>query len=131
MKTIVHPTTGRSFKLGRRPIARCPRLSLRNYLLKSFPTAPAFVDYSAAPAAFLAEILGNDMLGDCTAAGAFHVGGTLLANAGQPVRRWRRRRTLRRARPRCDRQGDGKGSERFRFFAARRRHHQHAVGGNR
>jgi len=86
VKTIVHPVTGRPFKLGRRrPIARGPRLSLRNYLLKGFPAAPTSIDYSAKPAAFLAEILGNDALRDCTAAGAFHIGGTLLANAGAPI----------------------------------------------
>jgi hypothetical protein len=33
----------------------------------------------------MSEILANDVLGDCTAAGAFHVGGMLLANAGQPI----------------------------------------------
>ncbi len=86
VKTITHPVTGRSFKLGRRrPVARGPRLRLRNYLLKSFPAAPASADYAAKPAAFLSQILGNDALGDCTAAGAFHIGGTLLANAGQPI----------------------------------------------
>ena len=51
----------------------------------SFPPAPPAADYSVKPAAFLAQILGNDQLGDCTAAGAFHVAGTLLANADQPV----------------------------------------------
>lgn len=86
VKTITHPVSGRSFKLGRRrPVARGPRLSLRNYLLKSFPAAPAAADYAAKPAAFLAEVLGNDALADCTAAGAFHIGGALLANAGAPI----------------------------------------------
>ncbi len=86
VKSIIHPVTGQSFKLGRRrPIARGSRLKLRNYLLKNFPIAPAAVDYSVKPAAFLAEILGNDTLGDCTAAGAFHIGGTLLANAGAAI----------------------------------------------
>ena len=37
------------------------------------------------PAAFLSQILGNDLLGDCTSAGAFHVAGTLLANADQAI----------------------------------------------
>jgi hypothetical protein len=75
-----------AFKLGRvRPLARCPRLSLHNYLLKDLPDPPAVADYSQAPAAFLSEILGNDTLGDCTAAGAFHVAGLLLANGGEPV----------------------------------------------
>jgi hypothetical protein len=86
IKTITHPDTGKAFKLGRRrPVARCPRLSLRNYLLKSFPTAPPAIDYSAKPKAFLSEILGNDVLGDCTAAGAFHIGGMLLANASAQI----------------------------------------------
>ena len=86
VKTIVHPVTGRSFKLGRRrPLTRGPRIELRRYLSAALPAAPASIDYSAKPAAFLSQILGNDALGDCTAAGAFHIGGTLLANAGQPI----------------------------------------------
>jgi len=86
IKTLTHPYSGEAFKLGRRrPVARCPRLSLRNYLLKSFPVAPAGVNYSVKPAAFLSQCLGNDTLGDCTAAGAFHIGGTLLANAEQRI----------------------------------------------
>ena len=73
-------------KLGRkRPVARCPRLSLKNYMLRTLPVPPVTIDYSLRPAEFLSQVLGNDRLGDCTAAGAFHVGATMLANAGQPV----------------------------------------------
>jgi hypothetical protein len=57
-------------------------LSLGNYLLASLPKPPSEVTYAAAAADWLARILGNDTLGDCTAAGAFHTGGLLLANAG-------------------------------------------------
>jgi len=86
IKTIAQPSTGRSFKLGRRrPVARCPRLSLKNYLYKSLPAPPPSIDYSVKPATFLRAILGNDTLGDCTAAAAFHIGGTLLSNAGQAI----------------------------------------------
>ena len=77
------PLPPRQFKLGRlRPRARGPRLSLGNYLLASLPAPPATVDYSSKGKDFLSRILGNDTLGDCTAAGAFHTGGLFLANAG-------------------------------------------------
>jgi hypothetical protein len=86
IKTLTQLGTGRAFMLGRtRPVARCPRLSLKNYLLKGLPTPPASIDYSAKPKDYLALILGNDTTPDCTAAGAFHIGGTLLANADQPI----------------------------------------------
>ncbi len=86
IKTLTHPLSGHTFKLGRRrPLARFPRLSLRNYLSAALPAPPPSVDYSAKPAAFLQQVLGNDTLGDCTAAGAFHIGGALLANADQAI----------------------------------------------
>lgn len=84
--TVIHPISGKTFKLGRnRPVARCPRLSLRNYLMKALPPPPAAIDYSAKASAYLSRVLGNDELGDCTAAGAFHIGGLLLSNSSQPV----------------------------------------------
>jgi hypothetical protein len=79
--------TPRNFRLGRRrPLARGPRLRLGNYLMRSLPAAPASVDYwTPAAESWLGLVLANDRLGDCTAAGAFHIGGALLANAGQPI----------------------------------------------
>lgn len=86
IKTVIQPGSGRPFKLGRRrPVARCPRLSLKNYLYKGVPTPPAAIDYALKGTAALANIYGNDQLGDCTCAAAFHIDGTLLANADQPV----------------------------------------------
>ncbi len=86
LKVIKHPTSGRKFKMGRlRPVARGPRFSLNNYLLRDLPAPPASVDYTANAAGFLAQVLGNDTLGDCTAAGAFHTGGLLLGGAGAAI----------------------------------------------
>ena len=74
------------FKLGRnRPIARGPRLSLRNYLMRALPPPPASIDYTAKAKDFLAQILGNQELGDCTCAGIFHTGGALLGNVDAPI----------------------------------------------
>lgn len=83
---IVSDELGRSFKMGRnRPVARGPRLSLKNYLLTRMPLPPAEYDYTAKASKVLAQMLGNDRLGDCTAASAFHIAGTMLANANAPV----------------------------------------------
>jgi hypothetical protein len=74
---------GRQIKLGRRrPIARCPRLALRNYLRQSLPTPPAAVDFTKAASSALANVYENDELGDCVIAGGYHVVGTLTGNAG-------------------------------------------------
>ena len=86
LKILSHPVNARPFKMGRRrPVARGPRFNLQNYLLRSLPPPPASVDYTKNASRFLSQVLGNDRLGDCTAAGAFHVGGLLLANAGVKV----------------------------------------------
>ena len=85
VKTIVHPETGKVFKLGRRrPVARCPRLKLRNYLYKALPAPPPGKDYSPAAAAALSQVYLNDQLGDCVIAGVQHVDGVLTGNAGGP-----------------------------------------------
>jgi hypothetical protein len=82
MVKVVHETQF----LGRtRPIAHGPRLMFASYRLKSLPPAPADVDYSVKPAAFLKQVLLNNKLGCCTASGAFHVGGSMLANADKPI----------------------------------------------
>lgn len=85
IKTIQHPATKRSFKLGRtRPVARCPRLSLSNYLTRKLPEPPAAIDYTKPAANALAEVYENDTLGDCVIAGMAHVVGVLTGNAGGP-----------------------------------------------
>jgi hypothetical protein len=69
--------------MGRkRPLARCPRFSLRNYLMKSVPAPPASADYSAKAAKALSQMYLNDKLGDCVIAGIGHVVGVLTADAG-------------------------------------------------
>lgn len=74
------------YRLGRnRPKAPAPKLRLGNYLLSKFPAAPEAVDYSAKSMPFLKDILGNDNNGCCTVAAAYHIGATLLANAGVPI----------------------------------------------
>ena len=84
--SVVNQPTGLTLKLGRNvPRVIHPHLHLRNYLLKSLPSPPAAVDYSGPAKAWLANVLLNDQLGDCLDAASFHVGGTLLANAGEPI----------------------------------------------
>jgi len=71
----------RRFKTGRlRPRARGLRLRLGSYLLKSLPAPPTSIDYTVKAKPWLRQVLANDQLGDCTAAGAFHIAGTWLAN---------------------------------------------------
>ncbi len=83
VKTIQHPESRRTFKLGRkRPVARCPRLSLRNYLTNRIPAPPATCDYTKAAASALSNIYGNDELGDCVIAGMAHLVGVLTGNSG-------------------------------------------------
>jgi hypothetical protein len=83
---IITNEMGQQFKMGRkRPIARGPRLSLKNYLTRALATPPAAVDYTKAASAELAQVLMNDQLGCCTASGAFHIDGVLLGNAGSPL----------------------------------------------
>jgi hypothetical protein len=72
-------------KFGRnRPTVRA-KLALRNYLTPAFPVAPEVIHYSRLAEPFLFKVLGNDRLGDCTAAAAFHAGGVFLGNAGAPI----------------------------------------------
>ena len=72
------------FRMGRkRPLARCPRFSLRNYLMKSLPAPPASVDYSSKASKALSEMYLNNSLGDCVIAGIGHVVGVLTGGAGK------------------------------------------------
>jgi hypothetical protein len=84
VKSVQHPITKRIFKFGRRrPVARGPRLSLKNYLTRSLPTAPAASDYTAAASSALSQMYDNDTLGDCVIAGMAHVVGVMTGNAGE------------------------------------------------
>lgn len=84
VKTIPHPATGRTFKLGRRrPPPGRMRIHLRNYTLPAgLPPPPASCDYGAAAMPVLNDVMGNDRLGDCTCAGAYHIVGVETGNAG-------------------------------------------------
>ena len=71
------------FRMGRkRPLARCPRFSLRNYLMKDVAQPPASCDYSSQAAKALSQMYINDRFGDCVIAGIGHVVGVLTAGAG-------------------------------------------------
>lgn len=71
------------FRMGRRrPLARCPRFSLRNYLMKDLSPPPASCDYSAKAGKALSQLYLNDKFGDCVIAGIGHVVGVLTAGAG-------------------------------------------------
>jgi hypothetical protein len=72
------------FRMGRRrPVARCPRFSLSNYLMKSLPAPPASCDYSGKARKALSEMYLNNQLGDCVIAGIGHVVGVLTGGAGK------------------------------------------------
>lgn len=83
IKTIQHPRTGRTVRFGRkRPVARCPRLKLKNYLMRGMPAPPASCDYTPSALSALSNIYDNDTLGDCVIAGMAHIVGVLTGNAG-------------------------------------------------
>jgi hypothetical protein len=74
----------RNFKLGRNhPIAHGPRLSLKNYTLKSLPSPPKTLDYQGPAFRGLSQVLGNDQVGNCVEAGILHLVSVFTANAGQ------------------------------------------------
>jgi hypothetical protein len=83
IKTVRNPVSGHTFKLGRkRPIARCPRFALKNYLTRSMPAPPPAIDYTKNATAALANVYDNDTLGDCVIAGMAHIVGVLTGNSG-------------------------------------------------
>ena len=83
MKSVLAHHLGRMVTFGRkRPPADMKCLRLSNYLQSSLPTAPPSVDYTNKAVSALANIYGNDQLGDCVIAGGYHVVGTETGNAG-------------------------------------------------
>jgi len=83
LKEVFAPHLKRNVKLGRkRPVARCPRLSFKNYLPKALPPPPATVNYAGPAASVLGLVYLNDQLGDCVIAGAYHIVGVETGNAG-------------------------------------------------
>jgi hypothetical protein len=91
VKTLVHPTTGQTFRLGRKLAPARPRRLARFARFSSAASPiPASTGYTAYPAgssgdAWFKNVLGNDKLGDCTCAGALHVAGAWFANVGEDV----------------------------------------------
>jgi hypothetical protein len=100
VKTIKHPTESHVQIGTNRPIARGPRFSLHNYLMRGIAAPPPTCDYTKAAAEALANIYENDRLGDCVIAGIGHVVGVLTGNAGGSFRLYQRpdHRTLQRDR---------------------------------
>jgi hypothetical protein len=83
-RTVAGTETHRRYRMGRvRPVARCPRFSLRNYLMRGLPQPPAACDYSAKAGKALSELYLNNTLGDCVIAGIGHVVGVLTSGAGK------------------------------------------------
>lgn len=85
MKELFAPHLGRPVRLGRkRPVAPTPRPKLARYLAgHAVPvTPPAACDYSAKASPVLLDVMGNDELGDCVIAGAYHLVGVWTGNAG-------------------------------------------------
>ena len=76
----------RTVKLGRKaPVAKGPRLKLRNYL-RDLPPPPATFDFSGPALPAISQMYDNDSLGDCVIACMQHTVGVLTANAtGTPV----------------------------------------------
>ena len=82
--TLEHAPSRVTYKLGRkRPVARGPRFSLKNYLTRSFPDPPPTCDYTRAAESALSQVYDNDKLGDCVIAGIAHIVGVMTGNAGQ------------------------------------------------
>lgn len=82
---VILTASGQQFRLGRtRPVARCPRMRLGNYLTRSaLPTPPDSVDYMTKAAPALKQVYLNDQLGDCVIAGIAHLEGVFTGNNGE------------------------------------------------
>lgn len=93
LRTIVHPDTGTTYKMGRlRPPRDRPRLLLSKYRLSpplgivDVPSRPAFVNYATpAAATCLDSAYGNRDNGDCTIAGVWHLLGVFFGSVGLPI----------------------------------------------
>lgn len=83
VKSIFVPHLNTHVKLGRkRPVAKCPRMQLKNYLVgANVPTPPASIDYSPKAKTALGNVYLNDQLGDCVIAGGYHIVGVETGNA--------------------------------------------------
>ena len=82
VKRTTNPITGNTVCFGRRRPTTSLRFHLRDYLVPVLPCAPPAMDYTAKAATALAQMYGNDILGDCVEAGQLHLDGVLTGNAG-------------------------------------------------
>jgi hypothetical protein len=71
-----------TFKMGRTRPAPYRKLHFSSYASPSLPAPPAFVHRGKAAIQSLSNVYSNDVLGDCTAAGAGHIMGIWRGNAG-------------------------------------------------
>lgn len=90
LKTLVHPVTGKKFRMGRlapSPEKAASTRMLRNYLVgQVLPTAPPGPLYRMnAAGKAIAQVLGNDSAGDCTIAAEGHLIGIFTGNANPPA----------------------------------------------
>jgi hypothetical protein len=82
VKQVFIPHLNKHVKLGRkRPVAKCPRLHLKNYLVPEIAAPPSSCDYSSKAMTSLSNIYLNDTYGDCVIAGGYHVVGVETGNA--------------------------------------------------
>lgn len=82
---VFAPSLGCKVKLGRRvPVAQGPQFRLENYLGATLPSPPATLDYTqgVSTSAALANIDGNDTVGDCVIAWLLHQLAVWTGNAG-------------------------------------------------
>lgn len=83
LKSVFVPHLNQNIVFGRkRPVPGGYCLKLRNYLRASLPTPPTSADYTGKAQSSLANIYGNDTLGDCVVAGGYHIVGVETGNAG-------------------------------------------------
>ncbi len=78
----------RTFRLGRtRPSVSAHRLMFADLIAPDIPVPPRVSHWSYAAEPCMRDVLGNDALGDCTAAGAAHIIGAWRGNArnGDPA----------------------------------------------
>lgn len=91
MSRVIESPTGLRHVGGRRrpkeTLESHPHLfrALQGYVKAKLPDPPEVVDYITGAKAALSDILGNDTLGDCTAAGVCHIIEAVTAAAGAPV----------------------------------------------
>jgi len=86
VKHILHADGSKRFFGRRRPVARYPRLSLKNYLAKALPNPPPQWNWRRLAVPSLEEMYLNDTEGDCVIAELGHSAGVLTANAtGTPA----------------------------------------------